>query len=117
MKRTGTNLLPRRKRQAGAMAGAAGDEPGEPATPLKFVIGVDYGTAFTSVSYYVHPIGDGSPPVSPAQILSIKNWPGDLNCPMDGDRYLSAINYFVSRDHVCRIDVDSDMRRSHLRVR
>ncbi|KAF7929793.1 hypothetical protein EAE99_004697 [Botrytis elliptica] len=53
----------------------------------KFVIGVDFGTTFTSVSYFFHPINERHPRAFPEQLLSIKNWPEDLsNGDADGTR-------------------------------
>ncbi|KAF7900126.1 hypothetical protein EAF00_004462 [Botryotinia globosa] len=48
-------------------------------TEKKFVIGVDFGTTFTSVSYFFHPINERHPRAFPEQLLSIKNWPDDLS--------------------------------------
>jgi hypothetical protein len=43
----------------------------------KFVIGLDYGTTFTSVSYYAFPANEDHPRAFPADIKSIVNWPED----------------------------------------
>ncbi|TGO21604.1 hypothetical protein BPAE_0210g00090 [Botrytis paeoniae] len=48
-------------------------------TEKKFFIGVDFGTTFTSVSYFFHPINERHPRAFPEQLLSIKNWPDDLS--------------------------------------
>ncbi|TGO50521.1 hypothetical protein BOTNAR_0390g00090 [Botryotinia narcissicola] len=48
-------------------------------TEKKFVIGVDFGTTFTYVSYFFHPINERHPRTFPEQLLSIKNWPDDLS--------------------------------------
>ncbi|KUJ10098.1 uncharacterized protein LY89DRAFT_675587 [Mollisia scopiformis] len=47
-------------------------------TSLKrFVVGLDYGTTFTSVSYLSHPIDDDHPQAFPSDIKVIMNWPED----------------------------------------
>lgn len=43
----------------------------------QFVIGLDYGTTFTSVSYYAYPENEDSPQALPSDIKSIVNWPED----------------------------------------
>lgn len=45
----------------------------------RFVIGLDYGTTFTSVSYTSHPVGQPNPHILPNDVKTIKNWPGDGN--------------------------------------
>ncbi|CAG8974761.1 hypothetical protein HYALB_00000372 [Hymenoscyphus albidus] len=40
----------------------------------KFILGLDYGTTFTSVSYYTHLVGDTEFTVLPGDIKSIVNW-------------------------------------------
>ncbi|KAH7305661.1 hypothetical protein BKA65DRAFT_520707 [Rhexocercosporidium sp. MPI-PUGE-AT-0058] len=53
--------------------GGLGDRNGA----KQFVIGLDYGTTFTSVSYYSYPEGEDHPRVLPSDIKSIINWPQD----------------------------------------
>ncbi|KAF7922130.1 uncharacterized protein EAE98_008341 [Botrytis deweyae] len=60
-------------------ASIAGEHSKNFTTEKKFVIGVDFGTTFTSVSYFFHPINERHPRAFPEQILSIKNWPEDLS--------------------------------------
>ncbi|KAJ5054792.1 uncharacterized protein L3040_001056 [Drepanopeziza brunnea f. sp. 'multigermtubi'] len=43
----------------------------------KFVIGLDYGTTFTSVSYYTCPENEDNPQALPSDIKNIVNWPDD----------------------------------------
>jgi hypothetical protein len=43
----------------------------------QFIIGVDYGTTFTSVSYLVRPAGDTHHIILAEDIKTIKNWPDD----------------------------------------
>lgn len=43
----------------------------------KFVIGLDYGTTFTSVSYYALDEDDDEPMVFPGQVGIIRKWPHD----------------------------------------
>ena len=50
----------------------SGDEP------MKYIVGLDYGTTFTSVSYSIHPIGEDNPQAFPWEVMSIINWPHDL---------------------------------------
>lgn len=40
-------------------------------------MGLDYGTTFTSVSYFAHPVDDDSPRAFPSDIRSNVNWPED----------------------------------------
>lgn len=54
----------------------------QPETSLrKFIIGADFGTTFTSVSYYSHSIEEENVRAFPDEIKSIINWPND---PMHG---------------------------------
>ncbi|KAI9640157.1 hypothetical protein NHQ30_011394 [Ciborinia camelliae] len=76
---TGPNLRPSQQKRVVGMFSKTGDESEKTTTPQKFVIGVDYGTTFTSVSYFFHPIKEKHPRAFPQQLLSIKNWPGDLS--------------------------------------
>ncbi|PVH73664.1 hypothetical protein DL98DRAFT_430923 [Cadophora sp. DSE1049] len=46
--------------------------------PKQFVIGLDYGTTFTSVSYYSYPESEDNPRALPSDVKSI------VNCPEDG---------------------------------
>ncbi|CAG8958614.1 hypothetical protein HYFRA_00009931 [Hymenoscyphus fraxineus] len=41
----------------------------------KFILGLDYGTTFTSISYYTHSVDDFEFKVLPGDIKSIVNWP------------------------------------------
>ncbi|KAH6723782.1 hypothetical protein BKA61DRAFT_626706 [Leptodontidium sp. MPI-SDFR-AT-0119] len=43
----------------------------------QFVIGLDYGTTFTSISYYSYPESEDNPRALPSDVKSIINWPGD----------------------------------------
>ncbi|KAJ8069522.1 hypothetical protein OCU04_003173 [Sclerotinia nivalis] len=61
------------------MGSTVEEESNNTTIPQKFVIGVDFGTTFTSVSYFSHPINDRHPRAFPEQLLSIKNWPDDLS--------------------------------------
>ena len=45
--------------------------------PRRFVVGLDYGTTFMSVSYFVHALDDNNPIAFPSDIRSIINWPFD----------------------------------------
>lgn len=45
----------------------------------KFIIGLDFGTTFTSVSYFIHSQNGRHPRAFPEELSSIKNWPGDLS--------------------------------------
>ncbi|KAF7955544.1 hypothetical protein EAE96_004470 [Botrytis aclada] len=60
-------------------ASIAGEYSKNITTEKKFVIGVDFGTTFTSVSYFFHPINERHPRAFPEQLLSIKSWPDDLS--------------------------------------
>jgi hypothetical protein len=48
----------------------------------KFVVGLDFGTTFTSVSYHIVS-GAGRRRALPNEIMTIKNWPSD---GVTGDR-------------------------------
>lgn len=69
--RTSTQTQPGRKekllRQANAKASYIPKK--------KFILGLDYGTTFTSVSYYSHSVDDFEFTVLPGDIRSIQNWP------------------------------------------
>lgn len=78
-KRNGVNLLPTRSKRAVTMNRTARYKSENNATQQKFVIGLDYGTTFTSVSYFFHPASERHPRAFPEQLLSIKNWPSDLS--------------------------------------
>jgi hypothetical protein len=43
----------------------------------RVVIGIDYGTTFTSASYYVGSVKEQNPDVTRSDIKSIRNWPED----------------------------------------
>ncbi|TVY34596.1 hypothetical protein LOCC1_G008161 [Lachnellula occidentalis] len=45
--------------------------------PRKFIVGVDFGTTTTSVSYHSHPVNDLAPMALPTEVYSIMNWQGD----------------------------------------
>ncbi|KAL2068408.1 hypothetical protein VTL71DRAFT_16506 [Oculimacula yallundae] len=74
-----------------AFAGAADDtvflnnddgELGQPPPanlPRKFVVGLDYGTTFTSVAYVAHAIDDKTPRFTSKEVKNIINWPEDGN--------------------------------------
>ena len=47
--------------------------------PKKFVIGLDYGTTFTSVSYSIHPIDEEVLRAFAWDVKSITNWPNASN--------------------------------------
>lgn len=47
--------------------------------PRKFIIGLDFGTTTTAVSYYSHSVEDLAPMALPGEVYSIMNWPGDGN--------------------------------------
>jgi len=47
----------------------------EPSTIHKYVVGVDYGTTFTSVSWIKHPAAQERPVASYWDIKSVMNWP------------------------------------------
>ncbi|TVY35815.1 hypothetical protein LSUB1_G007092 [Lachnellula subtilissima] len=47
--------------------------------PRKFIVGLDFGTTTTAVSYYSHPVEDLAPMALPGEVHSIMNWPGDDN--------------------------------------
>ncbi|CAD6443738.1 70d27cb5-d127-4be3-af72-ae3452882fb0-CDS [Sclerotinia trifoliorum] len=79
IKRNAPNMQSSRKRRAVNMGNTVEEESNNTAIPQKFVIGVDFGTTFTSVSYFTHPINDQHPRAFPEQLLSIKNWPDDLS--------------------------------------
>ncbi|ESZ94881.1 hypothetical protein SBOR_4757 [Sclerotinia borealis F-4128] len=49
-------------------------------TEKKFILGIDFGTTFTSVSYFSHPINEQYPRAAPSELRSITNWPDDLAC-------------------------------------
>ena len=44
--------------------------------PKKFIIGIDYGTSNTSISFFSHPLHEGNPTIRRVwDIQSIANWP------------------------------------------
>jgi hypothetical protein len=45
-----------------------------------FVVGIDYGTTFTSVSYFVYSNADGTRHAKISDVKTIKNWPDDPTC-------------------------------------
>ncbi|TAQ88600.1 hypothetical protein B7494_g3060 [Chlorociboria aeruginascens] len=45
--------------------------------PRKFIIGIDYGTTLTKISYLTHPIGQLNPQAFPWEVKTIRNWPYD----------------------------------------
>jgi hypothetical protein len=47
--------------------------------PRKFLVGLDYGTTFTTVSYFAYPANDQNPRAFPSDVQSIMNWPLDGN--------------------------------------
>jgi hypothetical protein len=49
----------------------------------RFVLGLDFGTTFTSVSYYAHPAAVKRPMILPSEVQSIMHWPND---GVDGHR-------------------------------
>jgi hypothetical protein len=49
----------------------------------RFIVGLDFGTTTTAVSYYSHPVDDITPMAFPREVKSIMNWQGD---DMDGVR-------------------------------
>ena len=70
----------------------------------RFVVGLDYGTTFTSVSYFSHPMDEENPRAFPSDIKSIMNWPED---GMGGiRRQLPTESWYSStpRDRPSRID-------------
>ncbi|KAF7862502.1 hypothetical protein EAF04_007375 [Stromatinia cepivora] len=79
IKRSGPDVQSSRKRRAVNVVSTAREGSNNTTIPQKFVIGVDFGTTFTSVSYFSHPINDRHPRAFPEQLLSIKNWPDDLS--------------------------------------
>ncbi|KAG4420735.1 hypothetical protein IFR04_006121 [Cadophora malorum] len=45
--------------------------------PKQFVVGLDYGTTFASVSYYAYPESEDNPRALPSDVKIIVNWPAD----------------------------------------
>jgi hypothetical protein len=73
-----SDILNARKRKLGA---AFHDKNGDDETitptlpPRKFIVGLDYGTTFTSVSYTIHDLDDEHPRILPWDVRHISNWP------------------------------------------
>jgi hypothetical protein len=53
------------------------EQPDDPDNPRRFVIGLDFGTTTTAVSYFAHPVDEPSPTAFPDDVKSIMNWPND----------------------------------------
>ena len=70
----------------------------------RFVVGLDYGTTFTSVSYYAHDVDDEHPRAFPNEIKSIINWPEDGMAGMR--RQIPTESWYPSapRDRLSRVD-------------
>jgi hypothetical protein len=54
--------------------------------PRRFVVGLDFGTTTTAVSYYAHPVDEPTPRVFADDVKSIMNWPND-----DTNEYMSGL--------------------------
>jgi len=72
--------------------------------PRKFVIGLDYGTTFTSVSYSIHPLDEEHLRAFPWEIKSISNWP-QANTPV-----LAAAEQVPTETWYSPIPVDRKLR-------
>jgi hypothetical protein len=80
----------------------------EPEPPRKFVIGIDYGTTFTSVSYIACSEETSTARVFPYEIGTIADWPDDL---MGGSsRQVPTENWYSS------IPIVRDPRTGHLEM-
>ncbi|KAI9056206.1 hypothetical protein LZ554_001134 [Drepanopeziza brunnea f. sp. 'monogermtubi'] len=78
--------------------------------PRKFVIGLDYGTTFTSVAYVAHAIDDKTPRFSSREVKNIINWPEDGN---GGARAQVPTEMFYSPVPIFRVsNQDSDESES-----
>ncbi|CZT52886.1 uncharacterized protein RSE6_14288 [Rhynchosporium secalis] len=55
------------------------DRPPPATVPRKFVVGLDYGTTFSSVAYVIHAIDDKTPELTAKDVKNIINWPQDRN--------------------------------------
>ncbi|CCD54394.1 hypothetical protein BofuT4_P124420.1 [Botrytis cinerea T4] len=71
----------------------------------KVVIGLDYGTTFTSVSYSIVPINCGNMKSSANDVLSVINWPSDGE---DGERKQVPTESWYSPEPVERHRNDED---------
>ncbi|KAF7891902.1 hypothetical protein EAF00_008204 [Botryotinia globosa] len=71
----------------------------------KVVIGLDYGTTFTSVSYSIVPINCSNMKGSADNVLSVINWPSDVE---NGDRKQVPTESWYSPDPVERHRNDED---------
>src|SRR3954453_5563893 len=71
-----SDILSARKRKLG-QAFRDADTHEESITPVlpprKFIVGLDYGTTFTSVSYAIHDIADEHPRILPWDVMHISN--------------------------------------------
>lgn len=68
-------------------------------SPKKFIVGVDYGTTFTSVSYYVCSTTEEYPQVFPGDVKSIINWPDDS---VDGQRKQVPSEIWYPKEPIAR---------------
>jgi len=50
---------------------------GDSIDPRRFIVGLDFGTTTTAVSYFAHPVDEPNPTALPEDIKSIMNWPND----------------------------------------
>ncbi|TVY81960.1 hypothetical protein LSUE1_G007261 [Lachnellula suecica] len=57
----------------------SGPPAAKPDNMKKFIVGVDFGTTTTAVSYYSYPMRKRNPTALHGDINSIMNWPGDGN--------------------------------------
>ncbi|KAI9650554.1 hypothetical protein NHQ30_000571 [Ciborinia camelliae] len=71
----------------------------------KVVVGLDYGTTFTSVSYSIVPIDNGNMKGSANDVMSVINWPGDGE---DGERKQVPTESWYSPDPIERHQNDDD---------
>ena len=78
-----------------------------------YIIGVDFGTTFSSISYYPYSTADEKAGVRPSDIKSIKNWPEDNLNNGKSEQVPMAIWYApqpIQRDPIQGVQFDGDAK-------